>query len=174
MLARFRDEAAGGFFFTSHDHEPLLHRSKPLADEALPSGNAVAALALGRLGHLLGETRYLDAAEATLRAAWTAVSQYPHGHATMLAALDEVLVPPEIIVVRARDCHLAQWLSVAGMVFNPRRLVFGIPDDALALPGALAARRPGTAPLAYICRGVSCGAPVHSLEELGTALARHA
>ena len=145
-----------------------------MADEALPSGNAVAALALGRLGYLLGETRYLDATEATLRTAWSATVEYPHGHATMLAALDEFVAPPEIVVVRAPACQLAEWLTVAGLVFAPRRLVFGIPADTGPLPSALAARQAGAAPLAYVCRGVSCGPPVHSVAELGTALAGNA
>ena len=51
-----------------------MHRSKSFADEAVPAGNAVAAQALARLGLLLGETRYLDAAAQTLRAAWPPLS----------------------------------------------------------------------------------------------------
>ncbi|MGH8554861.1 MAG: thioredoxin domain-containing protein, partial [Gammaproteobacteria bacterium] len=47
LLARFEDPAEGGFFFTSHDHEALLLRSKSLADDALPSGAGIAAYALG-------------------------------------------------------------------------------------------------------------------------------
>jgi uncharacterized protein YyaL (SSP411 family) len=172
LLARFRDAQHGGFFFTSNDHEELLHRARPMSDEALPSGNAVAAVALARLGHLLGETRYLDAAETTLRAAWTALAEYPHGHATMLTALDEFLEPPEIVVVRAARENLARWLAVPGTIFAPRRLVFGIPADATNLPGALAARKAADRPLAYLCRGTSCGPPLGSLSELGAALAR--
>ncbi|MCC7258090.1 MAG: thioredoxin domain-containing protein [Gammaproteobacteria bacterium] len=171
LLARFQDESGGGFFFTSHDHEPLLHRGKPMADEALPAGNGVAALALGRLGHLLGEPRYLDAAEATVRAAWPVLSRHPAAHATLLAALDECLAPPELVVIRARECHLPEWLAVARLVYAPRRLVFGIPDGTARLPGALAARAAGDGPVAWVCRGTQCSAPLHSLEELGAALA---
>ena len=40
--------AAGGFFFTSDDHETLILRPKPGADNATPSGNGIAALALTR------------------------------------------------------------------------------------------------------------------------------
>ena len=29
LLARFEDRERGGFFFTSHDHEKLFHRTKP-------------------------------------------------------------------------------------------------------------------------------------------------
>ena len=39
----FWDDAQGGFYFTSDDHEELLARAKDPVDSALPSGNAVAA-----------------------------------------------------------------------------------------------------------------------------------
>src|ERR1044072_474838 len=103
MLAHFEDAALGGFFFTSDDHETLIHRSKSFGDDAIPAGNGIAARALIRAGYLLGEPRYLEAAERTLRAAWLAMNRFPHGHMSLLAALDEYLAPPEIIVIRSQS-----------------------------------------------------------------------
>ena len=57
LLERFQDRDQGGFFFTADDQETLIQRPKPLGDEATPAGNGVAARALLRLGHLLGELR---------------------------------------------------------------------------------------------------------------------
>ncbi len=94
LLERFEDSANGGFFFTAHDHERLIGRSKPWQDESVPSGNGVAARALQALGHLVGETRYLDAAERTLRAAWPLVGEHPRAYASLLRALRESLEPP--------------------------------------------------------------------------------
>ncbi len=175
LLTRFHNRAQGGFFFTAHDHEQLLHRSRSLADEALPSGNAVAAFALARLGHLLGEPRYLDAAEGTLRLAWEGMSRYPHAHASMLAALDEYLDPPQIVVLRGQDDELTQWADIARAVFVPNRLVFSIPAAATGLPGALGSRAaPGGGPVAYVCSGTACGPPVTDLAALPGAFARPA
>jgi len=56
LLDSFEDKEHGGFFFTSHDHEKLIQRSKSFMDDSLPSGNGVAASVLGRLGHLLGDS----------------------------------------------------------------------------------------------------------------------
>ncbi len=167
LLERFEDRENGGFWFTSHDHEALLHRSKPLADEAVPSGNGVAAFALARLGYLLVETRYLDAAERTLRAAWRSLQEFPHGHCSLLNALDEYLQPPELIVLRGDAREGAVWAATLGAAYNPRRMVFAIPGDAGELPPGLASRRPPPAPasvLAYVCRGTTCDSPVDSLE----------
>ena len=68
LLARFEDKSGGGFFFTSHDHEALIHRPKSGHDNATPSGNGIAAQSLVTLGHWLGEPRYLDAGRRTVRA----------------------------------------------------------------------------------------------------------
>ncbi len=167
LLERFEDRERGGFWFTAHDHEALLHRSRTMADDALPSGNGVAALALGRLGCLLGETRYLAAAERTLRAAWQGLSEFPHGHCTLLNALEEHLSPPRLVIIRGDGEEATRWAAVAGAAYHPRQLVFTIPREATGLPAVLAAKAAGTNTLAYVCEGMVCSSPMASLEELG-------
>ncbi len=171
MLEHFEDAENGGFFFTANDHEALIHRSKPMADEALPSGNGIAAFALQRLGFMLGETRYLAAAERALRAAWQAVTEYPHGHVSLLNALEEYLDHPEIIVIRGDASEVARWRDAASRLYAPRRLVFAIDRDAAGLPGALADRKPVAGEtVAYRCLGTHCEMPVNTWEALAAAL----
>jgi uncharacterized protein YyaL (SSP411 family) len=171
LLEHFEDRQDGGFWFTADDHEQLIHRPKPLADEAVPSGNGVAALALQRLGFLLGETRYLDAAERTLRTAWRALEDVPHGHVSLLAALEEYLTHPEIIVIRGDDADIARWRDSAARVYAPRRLVFAIPAGETKLPGALAERAPVDGEtVAYRCVGTHCDLPVTTWEALAAQL----
>lgn len=171
LLDRFFDAGDGGFFFTADDHEPLMHRPKPLADESMPSGNGVAALALQRLGFLLGETRYLQAAEKTLKYAWRSMEQYPHAHVTLLTALEEYLKHPETVVIRGERREIARWRDDALKTYAPRRLVYAIDTDAADLPGALAERqgRAG-ATIAYRCIGSRCSLPITSRDALAAAL----
>ncbi len=171
LLENFHDTSGGGFWFTSANHEQLVHRNKPMSDDAMPSGNAVAALALGRLGYLLGNRHYLDAAESVLRAGWSAMEEFPRGHASLLIALDEYLSPPEIVVIMGNAEALEEWSAAANAVYAPRRLVFAIPDSQTDLPGALATRIPATTTVAYICRGTTCDAPVMQLADFSAALA---
>ena len=174
MLARFVDREAGGFFFTADDAEALIVRPKTFSDDATPAGNGVAARLLVRLGYLLGEQRYLDAAEATLRSARAAIERYPHGHASLLMALDEFTSPPTIVVLRGPREQLATWTAELDKLYDPQRMVVAIPRDAGDLPPALAAKAPATeGVVAYVCRGTTCSAPVHSLGELIRGL-RHA
>ena len=166
LLAHFEDSARGGFWFTADDGEALMHRSKSFSDEALPSGNGVAARLLGRLGHLLGEPRYLLAAERTLRAAWAAIERYPPAHGSLLTALEEHLEPVEVVIVRGPASEAAAWQAELARVYAPRRLTFAIPDSVAELPAAIAVRASGAATLAYVCRGTSCEAPFTSLATL--------
>ncbi|MBK8164023.1 MAG: thioredoxin domain-containing protein [Gammaproteobacteria bacterium] len=167
LLAHFEDRDVGGFFFTAHDHETLIHRPKPFGDDALPAGNAVAARALGRLGHLLGEARYLDAAERTLRAAWPQLAELPYAHNAMLDALEEYLEPPLLVLIRAGAEEGAEWLRVARSAGDPDLLAFAIPHDAGVLPGVLGTRRAEERrAIAYVCRGASCSAPAGNPAEL--------
>jgi uncharacterized protein YyaL (SSP411 family) len=166
LLARFEDREAGGFFFTADDHEQLMHRSKSFADEAVPAGNAIAAQVLIKLGLLLGETRYLDAAARTLRAAWAPLGHYPHAHSALLVALAEHLEPLEIVIIRGAADEAQVWRETLTKTYAPHRLVFAIPADAPQLPLALAEKKPMDTTVAYICRGMTCSAPMRSISEL--------
>jgi uncharacterized protein YyaL (SSP411 family) len=171
LLENFEDRDDGGFYFTANDHEQLMHRPKPLADESVPSGNGVAAFALQRLGFLLGESRYMEAAEKTLRSAWRAMDEYPHGHVSLLTALGEYLQHPEIIIIRGEDGESSRWRDSAAKLYAPRRLVFAIPAGEDTLPGALADRAPiDGETVAYRCLGTHCELPVTSWELLAADL----
>ena len=91
LLDHFEDRTSGGFYFTADDHETLIQRPKPPHDDALPSGNGIAAQALLKLGRLTGQTRYREAAERTLRWAWPTLGQMPTACNALLTALEDYL-----------------------------------------------------------------------------------
>jgi hypothetical protein len=170
VLARF-GATDGGFYFTASDHETLISRLKTFSDDALPAGNGVAAQTLLRYGYLLGEPRYLVAAEACLRAGWQVLEKYPEGHCSMLLALEEWLRPPQIVILRGPVAAMAAWQQALAGVYSPHTLVLAVPADARDLPEALHSK-PATAHLvAYLCRGSVCSQPLTTLEALAAALA---
>jgi uncharacterized protein YyaL (SSP411 family) len=169
MLDKFQD-ADGGFYFTASDHERLIHRSKTWDDDSLPSGNGVAARVLCRLGYLVGELRYLEAAERTLVAASTAMLEHPRSMLSLLNALDDFLASTQIIIIRGAAAEAGRWAREVGVLYAPSRMVFAIPHDAADLPPALAAKPGGPDTTAYVCTGMTCTAPIADLRTLAAAL----
>jgi hypothetical protein len=165
LLDRFEDRDAGGFFFTAHDHEELIHRPKTGHDNATPAGNGVAAFALQRLGHLLGETRYLDAAEKTLQLFWPTIAHSPGGFGSLLRALEEALTPPETIILRGPEADMGNWSRALGA--DPGRMVLALPNGLSGLPATLAKPESDNVN-AWVCRGVTCSTPTANLQELIT------
>jgi uncharacterized protein YyaL (SSP411 family) len=173
-LDHFEDKDQGGFFFTAHDHEDLIYRPKPTLDDAQPPGNGAMAEALIRLGHLFGETRFLDAAVATLNWAEHQIRRYPAGHCTLLSALELDLVGPEQIIIRGSEADMAPWLTAARSGYQPARAVFGIPwevtDNLPAYLPKLVSAEQRAGVVAYRCQGLSCSLPMTSLEEFKNSL----
>ena len=176
MLEQFEDRERGGFYFVSHDHEALIHRVKTGHDGATPSGNGVAAYALQRLGHLVGNARYLAAAERAIGLFYESLQRNPGGHTSLIAALEEALTPPRIVVVRGRGAALIDWRAQLAQHLRPDTMVLAIPSDLVGLPPNLASMvvpQPGVT-AAWICEGVSCQPPVFELSQLEAAIAPHA
>lgn len=170
LLTHFEDTSSGGFFFTAHDHEKLIYRPKPFADEALPAGNAVAAFALNRLGHVTGNTRYIDAAKRVIDAAAARITEAPVAYCTLLSALEEILVPPQLIVLRGNPADLNAWQQEVATPAAPRRIVLAIAEGGMGLPGAQDARAADQT-WAYRCDGFACSAPIYALQALLQELA---
>ncbi len=169
LLDGFQDNGAGGFSFTSNDHEKLIQRPKPWLDEAIPSGNGVAARNLLRLGQLIGETRYIDAAERTLRASFDSLRRNPASCAALLRALNDSLHPRTHVVVRVDKTNEERWRNT--FATSPRRAdVYFVPDVDSDLPATLQAQTYITGGAAYVCRGNQCLPPITDLDEAATAL----
>lgn len=89
MLARFADPN-GGFFMTADDHEVLVARPKVLQDSSLPSGNAMAAEGLLRLGHILGRSDWIDLASRAIRIASPLIERSPAAFAQSLLVAEQL------------------------------------------------------------------------------------
>jgi uncharacterized protein YyaL (SSP411 family) len=162
VLARFGDPV-GGFFDTAVDAEALVTRPKDLQDNAIPSGNAMAAAVLLRLAALTGEGGYRDAAERAHRLTAAFADRYPQGFAQWLVALDFALadVVEVAIVGDPDDAATAALRAPLDDGYRPYQVLAMAPDPAISVVPLLADRvaREGR-PTAYVCRNFACRMPV--------------
>jgi uncharacterized protein YyaL (SSP411 family) len=175
MLRHFWDEAEGGFFNTSDDHEPLISRPKDLFDNAVPAGNSLAVDVLLRLGALTGEGGYVERAVRTLQALSGVIPRAPGAFGRLLAALEFLLATPtEVAIAGDPDAPDTQaLLAVVNGAYLPSVVT------AVTRPGALDAGvtlLEGRAMVdghaaAYVCHHFTCRRPVTTPEELAHELA---
>ncbi len=171
LLDQFEDQAAGGFFFVSHDHEVLIHRPKQGHDGATPSGNGIAAYALQRLGHLTGEARYLDAARRTLELFYPLLERQPSACVSLATGLEEHLTPPQIVILRGAPGTITEWHRTLSQRCRPASLILGIGTDAGVLPAVLDKPVADSSVSAWVCRGVTCLPAISDRDELERVLA---
>ena len=157
LLVRFSDPYNGGFFSTGNDAETLITRPKDVFDNAHPSANSLAALALLRLGALTGEGRFTDAAESVLRLLGRNAVSQPTAFGRLLEAIDLFHSGTTEVLVTGDRADL-----VSAVVSSYR------PNTVLAWgerrPGPLWDGREGDQ--AWVCRNRTCAAPVDSVKAL--------
>lgn len=155
VLDHFEDKKQGGFFFTSDDHESLVYRPKTGSDDSVPSGNGIAAQVLLRLGHLINEPRFLDAAERTLTAFSDELNQNA-SCCTLLSALEDFFYPGELVLLYGDETNMQEWSSLCHAEYRPGRHCYSLPANDSSLPAGLRDRNILGDITAYICSGTTC------------------
>ncbi len=164
----------GGFADTPDDGETLFTRPREVGDNAEPCGQSSLAGALLAHGALIGSAASLDRAAATLATMGSLGAAAPRfaGHALTVAEWS-LAGPLQVAVVtgEASDPRALALLAAARHGASPGAVVaYGRPD---AEGWPLLADRPliGGAPVAYVCRGFVCDAPVTDASTLAQLLA---
>jgi uncharacterized protein YyaL (SSP411 family) len=162
LIGRFADDAGGGFFTTAADAEQLIVRTKDIFDGATPSANAVAALALVRLGALTGNPTYTAHARRVVDLIGELLVRHPTAFAhTVLTADLLARGSTEVVITGERLDLLAEvrrhWLPDAVVAW-------GEPTDSPLWADREADR-------AYVCHGYACRKPSDDTAALAGQLA---
>jgi uncharacterized protein YyaL (SSP411 family) len=173
VLTRFADAKEGGFFYTADDHERLIARNKDATDASVPSASAMAATALVRLGKLTGESKYLEAAEGTLKSAAGLMQQAPTAMGQMLLALDLHQGPTFELVLAGDPASesMAAALRDLRRTFLPNKVLASASGATPAmLKDLLAGKSAASEPVLYVCEGFTCREPAKGREAIAAAL----
>ncbi len=165
LREQFEDPAEGGFFSTMAGQKDLLFRQKPGFDNAMPSGNTLAALALLRLSRHLDRADLRASAEHTLACFAPWMKKAPRAFLGLISVLDSALRAPREIVLTGAQAEIEALLREARHGFYPQCTVTWTgADPALPLHAGKAAL-PGQ-PRAFVCTNNTCAAPVEDPTEL--------
>ncbi|MCA9121351.1 MAG: thioredoxin domain-containing protein, partial [Planctomycetales bacterium] len=174
VIAHFSDTAAGGFFFTADDHESLITRNKDVHDSSVPSGNAMSATALLRLGRLTGRNKYQQAAQSALGYGIGVMHQSPAAAGQMLIAADMSLSPArEIVMLGIEHDTLRRVANSLAQNYIPNLVVAARTDDPRTnsphLQPIFEGKQVSDGPVSvFICENFACQAPVDDSEQIET------
>ncbi|MBL4691405.1 MAG: thioredoxin domain-containing protein [Rhodospirillales bacterium] len=167
------DEAGGGYFLSADDTGDVIARSKPVHDNAVPSGNGTMAEVLAWLFYLTGETRYRDRAEHLIKAIAYPDPNHMANQPVLMNAFEFLESAAQVVLIGEADdpatVALLRKIFDAGL---DGRIIVQLPPGA-ALPEGHPAQGKTAVdgkPTVYICRGPVCGLPVTDSKQLVTEL----
>ncbi len=125
ITRHFADEAGGGFYFTSDDHETLISRAKDARDGATPAGTSMAGLALVRLAKWTDQPTLHDQVKQLFARLAPQMARDPIGSAMLILAHDQYLRQSrEIVIVTGSDDGLSAEVATTMLAdFQPEQLV---------------------------------------------------
>jgi len=174
MARKFRDPA-GGFFDTAEDAEAVILRPKDLQDNAVPSGNALAAEALLKVAAYSENEEWRQMGEETLRLAAKQAEAYPLAFSRWLSAasLNEKGIRQAAVIGDLDDPKTQELIKELRRGFRPNLISaaseYPAPEDA---PDLLKGRKMVDGkPTVYVCENFMCNQPVNSAEDFKAQLA---
>jgi uncharacterized protein YyaL (SSP411 family) len=169
LLERFEDPVSGGFYFSDAEVEVPITRSMIFQDDATPSGNGIAIISLNRLGRLLGEPRYTEAAERSLKRATPQLQDNPLAFASLLPSLMDAVRPASKLIISGTDPD-AQNAMKRWADSHYQLDCYLVGPEPGNLPGVLREFRSDRPVTAWLCRGTHCLPPVETQDELDRLL----
>jgi len=165
----FLDDKRKGYYFTADDAEALITRTRNIADNATPSGNATMLGNFTRLWHATGEATFRDQANAIVDAFAGELAKNFFPLSSYLNAVDLYLRPVEIVLVSepgdAAHGALRQAcldVSLPNRVFSDIAAGTELPP---AHPAAGMTTKAGQATV-YVCVAMTCSAPITDVAQL--------
>jgi uncharacterized protein YyaL (SSP411 family) len=165
----FADSTNGGYFITADDAADLIVRNKHCHDNAVPAGNGTLVGVFARLWVLSGDASWHDKARRQVAAFAGELENNFFPLMTLLNGYDLLENATELVIVGDPAAPAAEALRRAAYDKSlPNKIVRRLRPD-IALPAGHPAAGKGLVggmPALYVCRNMTCEAPVTDPETL--------
>lgn len=168
VQTHFSDTSNQLFFYTSDLDDPLIARKSEISDNVIPASNSVMAEVLFKLGHLLGETKYLtQSAQMVANVEDQLLQQPPFFSRWAKVMLQHTYPPFEVAIVgpKALDYRIEM-----GKIYAPDVLYLGS-LGASTLPLLDGKFKDGTTRI-FVCQDKVCHQPVETVAEAWAEIQR--
>jgi uncharacterized protein YyaL (SSP411 family) len=168
-IQHFSEPDTGFFFYTREGQEDIIIRKKEVYDGAVPSGNAVMAANLYKLGLLLDRRDWKERSDKMVSSLGQAVVRYPTSFGCWAAQLlERTAGTVELAIVGRENEEMHRELL---RIFIPHRvlMVFAGGDS----PFPLLAGKEAAGPVEiFVCKDFACLQPVTSIKAVMSLINR--
>ena len=163
VIENFKEPATDFFFYTNTNQQDVVVRKKEVYDGAQPSGNAVMAGNLYRLGLYFDKPDWREKASSMIRSLGNAIVRYPTSFGVWASLLLEITAGTNEIAVIANKPQPV--LSQILKEYIPHKVLMSSEGASNVFP-LLSGKVKSTEVNVYLCRNYSCENPVSTVEAL--------
>ena len=163
VIENFSDVTTDFFFYTNIGQKDVVVRKKEVYDGAQPSGNAVMADNLYRLGFYFDEDEWREKSSRMIGSLGNAIVRYPTSFGSWACLLLEMTAGTNEIAVIATEPH-----NILSQVLNeyiPHKIIMSAKEGSNSFP-LLSGKEKSNGVALYLCRDYTCENPVSSITAL--------
>ena len=163
VLESFNDSDTYFFFYTNTNQTDVIVRKKEVYDGAQPSGNAIMANNLYRLGLYFDESRWKEKSVQMISSLANAIVRYPTSFGVWACILLEISIGTNEIVVISEESQ--RILTQVLKEYIPHKIIMSGSDGSNSFP-LLSGKEKNKEAALYLCRDYTCENPVPSISAL--------
>ena len=157
----------GAYYFTEHEHESLFDRQTIAEDNAIPSGNGLACLALQKLSLITSNYSYTDSAERALLNWNDRVMDNGQSYPNLLRAYNFYLEQKSIVYIRGNAREVKEWKNqITKEIVNIDKIIIIYLKEGEKIDLLSNDRPYKIGGVAYLCQNQTCLPAIHSSQEL--------
>ena len=163
VIENFSDTASDFFFYTSASQTDVIVRKKEVYDGAQPSGNAVMAENMHRLGLYVDKGEWKEKCSNMINSLGNAIVRYPTSFGVWACLLMELTVGTNEIVIISDEPHPV--LTQALKEYIPHKIIMSGIGGSNSFP-LLSGKEKTDKTSIFLCQNYSCEIPVSSVDAL--------
>jgi uncharacterized protein YyaL (SSP411 family) len=170
VIENFNDSKTDFFFYTTMKQEDIVVRKKEVYDGAQPSGNAVMADIMHRLGLYFDKPEWQEKTIRMINSLGNAIVRYPTSFGVWANILIELTIGTNEIAIISADSQYI--LSQVLKEYIPNKIIMATAVASNSFP-LLSGKENNKETALYLCRNYTCEKPVRSVAELIALIRRN-
>jgi len=170
VIENFNDTASDFFFYTNANQGDVIVRKKEVYDGAQPSGNAVMAENMHRLGLYFDKNEWREKSGRMINSLGNAIVRYPTSFGVWACLLLELTVGTNEIAIISNQPQaiLIQVLKE----YIPHKIIMSTTEGSNSFPLLSGREKTGQTAI-FLCRNYACEKPVASVDALIALIGRN-